>query len=77
MLNHILTAATIVVLIILSVLLWQVWYFFKRKDIPDDEPLGEERAGYIKRRLTWISICAGVEVVLQITAAVLRFVEAI
>ena len=77
MLNYILTAAQIVVLIILGVLLWQIWRFLHSKDIPDDEPLGEVRSKYITRRLTWIGICAGLEAALQIASAILRFVEAI
>ena len=77
MLNYILLAAQIVVLIILGVLLWQIWRFLHSKEIPDDEPLGEKRATYLTRKLTWIGICTAVEAVLQIAAAILRFVEAI
>lgn len=77
MLNYILMAAQIIVLIALGILLWQVWHFFKRKDIPDDEPLGEERAKYLTRRLTVICICAAVEAALQIASAILRFLEVI
>ena len=73
----ILIAVQIVVLIILGVLLWQIWHFLHSKDIPDDEPLGEERAKYITCRLTWIGICTAVEAVLQIVATILRFVEVI
>jgi len=77
MYNDILLMVQIVVLIILGVLLWQIWRFLHNKDIPDDEPLGKERAKYITRRLTWIGICAGLEALLQIASAILRFIEAI
>ena len=77
MYNDILLMVQIVVLIILGVLLWQIWRFLHNKDIPDDEPLGKERAKYITRRLTWIGICTAVEAVLQIVATILRFVEVI
>ena len=77
MYNDILLMVQIVVLIILGVLLWQIWRFLHNKDIPDDEPLGKERAKYITRRLTWIAICAGLEAALQITSAILRIFEII
>ena len=73
----ILIAVQIVVLIILGVLLWQIWRFLHSKDIPDDEPLGKERAKYLTRRATWICICVGLEAALQIASAILRFLEAI
>ena len=50
--------------------LWQFWRKFK--SIPDDEVIGEERTVYMRRRLTWIAVCAGAEIVLQITHFVLR-----
>lgn len=77
MLNYILIAAQILVLLVIGVLLWQIWRFLHSKDIPDDEPLGEERTKYLTRRLTVICICAAVEAALQIASAILRFVDAI
>ena len=77
MLNYILIVAQIIVLLVFGVLLWQVWYFFKRKDIPDDEPLGEERINYLTRRLRWIFVFVAAEVLLQLTSAILRFFEVI
>ena len=77
MMNDILIAVQIVVLIILGVLLWQIWRFLHSKDIPDDEPLGKERAKYLTRRATWICICVGLEAALQIASSILRFLEAI
>ena len=50
--------------------LWQFWRKFK--SIPDDEVIGEERTVYMRRRLTWIAVCVGAEIVLQITRFVLR-----
>ena len=73
--HYIILSAQITVLILAGILLWQIWYFLKRKDIPEDEPLGEERAKYLTRRLTVISVCAAVEAALAIAQAVLRFVE--
>lgn len=50
--------------------LWQFWRKFR--SIPDDEVIGEERTAYMRRRLTWIAVCVGAEIVLQITHFVLR-----
>ena len=55
--------------------LWQFWRKFK--SIPDDEVIGEERTVYMRRRLTWIAVCAGVEIVLQIANFILRTFEVI
>ena len=77
MYHTILIIAQIVVMIVLGVLLWQIWHLFHRKDIHENEPLGEERTNYITRRLTWIGICAGLEAALQIASAILRFIEGI
>jgi hypothetical protein len=75
MLKYILIIAQIIVLIALGILLWQIWRKFK--SIPEDEVIGEERADYMRRRLTWVAICAIAEDVLQIASAILRFVEAL
>ena len=75
MTHYFLLAAQIIVLIIVAILLWQIWHYLHRKDIPEDEPLGEERANYLTRRLTALSVCAGIEVALTIAQAVLRFSE--
>lgn len=77
MFHYALIAVQIIVLLVLGVLLWQVWHFMRGKEIPDDEPLGEERAKYLKRRLTAIGICAAVEALLQLASSVLRFIEVI
>ena len=75
MTQYFLLAAQMIVLITAGILLWQVWHYLHRKDIPEDEPLGEVRAKYLTRRLTVLSVCAVVEAVLAITQAILRFVE--
>jgi hypothetical protein len=75
MAHYLLLAAQIIVLMIAGVLLWQIWRFVKHKDIPEDEPLGDDRAKYLTRRLTALSVCAVMEAVLCIAQAVLRFVE--
>ena len=72
-----LIATQITVLLVIGVLLWQIWRFLRNKDIPDDEPLGEERAKYLTRRVTWIGICTVLEAALQIASAILRIVETI
>ena len=66
----ILIAAQIIILLVIGVLLWQIWQIFK--SIAEDEVIGEERTGYMTRRLTWIGICAGLEAALQIALAILR-----
>ena len=75
MTHYFLLATQIIVLIIAAILLWQIGHYLHRKDIPEDEPLGEVRAKYLTRRLTVLSVCAVEEAVLAITQAVLRFVE--
>jgi membrane protein implicated in regulation of membrane protease activity len=73
--HYLLLTTQIIVLIIAGILLWQIWHFLKRKDIPQEEPLGKQRAKYLTRRLTALSVCAVIEAALAITQAVLRFIE--
>ena len=75
MLNTLLIAAQIVVLLVVGVLLWQIWHLLHRKDIPENEPLGENRVKYLSHRLTAVSICAVIEAALSIAQAILRFIE--
>ena len=75
MLKYALLAAMIAVPLAGIFFLWQFWQKFK--SIPDDEVIGEERTAYMRRRLTWIAVCAGAEIVLQITHFVLRTLEVI
>ena len=73
--HYVLLAAQVIALGIAITIIGQIWYFLKRKDIPEDEPLGEERANYLTRRLTALSVCAIIEASLTIAQAVLRFME--
>ena len=71
----ILIATQIAVLLVIGVLLWQIWRKFK--SIPEDEIIGEERAKYMTLRLTLITVCSAVEIVLFIASAVLRALKII
>ena len=71
----ILIAAQITVLLVIGVLLWQIWRKFKL--IPEDEVMGVEQGEYMRHRLTWITVCAIVEVLLQIVSTILRMLEII
>ena len=71
----ILIATQIAVLPVIGVLLWQIWRKFK--SIPEDEMIGEERAKYMTLRLTLITVCSAVEIVLFIASAVLRALKII
>ena len=73
MFHYALIAGQIIVLLVIGVLLWQTWR--KLKSIPEDEVIGEERTEYMRRRLTWVAVCAIVEALLQIASTILRFVE--
>ena len=70
-----LIAAQIAVLLVIGLLLWQIWHFLKRGDISDEEPLGEERAKYFSRKLTWLIVCFGLEAGLQIISTILRILS--
>ena len=70
-----LIATQITALLVIGVLGWQIWRKFK--SIPEDEVIGEDRAKYMTRRLTWITICTGFTAALQITSAILRILEII
>lgn len=71
----ILIAAQITVLLAIGLLMWQIWRKFK--SIPEDEVIGEDRAEYMRRRLTWVAVCAIAEAILQIASAILRLLEVI
>ena len=75
MLNYFLIAAQIIVFIIIGILLWQIWRKFK--SIPEDEIVGETRAKYMTRRLTWIAVCGILTAILQVTSIILRILEII
>jgi hypothetical protein len=73
--QYILRVAPLIPLLVIGVLIWQIYRKFK--SIPEDEIVGEERAKYMRQRLTWIAICAGLTVTLQITSIILRIFEII
>ena len=73
--QYILRVAPLIPLLVIGVLIWQIYRKFK--SIPEDEIVGEERAKYMTQRLTWIAICAGLTVTLQITSIILRIFEII
>lgn len=73
--QYILRVAPLIPLLVIGVLIWQIYRKFK--SIPEDEIVGEERAKYMTQRLTWIAICAGLTVTLQITSIILRILEII
>ena len=75
MLKYGILAAQVVVAFAGIFFLWQFWRKFK--SIPDDEVIGEERTAYMRRRLTWIAVCVGAEIVLQIANFILRTLEVI
>ena len=75
MLKHSLFATQVAVALAGIFFLWQLWRKFK--SIPEDEIIGGERTTYMRRRLTWVAVCAGAEVVLQITHFILRICEII
>ena len=75
MLKYALLAAMIAVVLAGIFFLWQFWRKFK--SIPDDEVIGEERTAYMRRRLTWIAVCVGAEIILQIAHFILRTLEVI
>ena len=75
MLKYGLLVAMIAVLLAGIFFLWQFWRKFK--SIPDDEVIGEERTAYMRRRLTWIAVCVGAEIILQIANFILRTFEVI
>lgn len=73
--QYILRVAPLIPLLVIGALIWQIYRKFK--SIPEDEIIGEERAKYMTQRLTWIAICAGLTVALQITSIILRILEII
>lgn len=67
-----LTIIMLVLLIAIGIILWQIWQYLHSELIPDDQPLGEERAKYITDRLDWIKYLVIAEAVIAITIIILR-----
>lgn len=74
---YVLLALEILVLLIIGFFWWQIWHFLHRKDIPEDEPLGEARAKYLTKRLNIIGVCAVLEAVMLITSSILNFIHSV
>lgn len=65
----------IVLLIATGILLWQIWQYLHSELIPDDQPLGEDRAKYLTHRLDLIKYLLIAEAVVLIIKTVLRILE--
>lgn len=77
MLLHILAVLEIIILFLMCFLMWQIWHYLHNKLIPDDEPLGEERTGYLLRRLKVLGVCSVLEAIMLITTSILNFLYSI
>ena len=55
--------------------LWQIWNYLHSEALPDDEPLGEERAKYITDRLDRIKYLLIAEVAVFVIKTVLDCLE--
>ena len=60
-----------VLIIAACVILWQIWKYLHSDLVPDNEPLGEERAKYITDRLDWIKYLMIAEVLVFVIKTVL------
>lgn len=72
---YVLCAAQIIILIIASVILWQVWKLLVLKDIPDDKPLSDKQVQVLHKKLKLLVVLVAAETVVSIIQAVLRFVD--
>lgn len=72
-----LLALEILVLLIIVFSWLQIWFFLHKKDIPEDEPLGEAKAKYLTKRLNIIGICAVLEAVMLIATSILNFISSV
>lgn len=75
MFPYVLCAAQIIILIIASVILWQVWKLLVHKDIPDDKPLSDKQVQVLHKKLKLLVVLVAAEAVVSIIQAVLRFVD--
>ena len=71
----ILIVIPIVLIAASGIILWQIWGFLHSDKIPEDEPLGEERAKYLTDRLEWFQYLLVAEVVIFLIKTVLDFFE--
>ena len=75
MLHYILTAAQIVILVIVGVNLWRIWKLLVHKDISEDTPLDEKQVQTLHQKLKLLVVFVAAEAVISIIQAVLRFIE--
>lgn len=72
-----LLALEILVLLIIVFSWLQICFFLHKKDIPEDEPLGEAKAKYLTKHLNIIGICAVLEAVMLIATSILNFISSV
>ena len=72
-----LLALEILVMLIIVFSWLQIWFFLHKKDIPEDEPLGEAKAKYLTKRLNIIGICAVLEAVMLSATSILNFISSV
>lgn len=70
-----LTVIQVALLIATGIILWQIWQYLHSELIPDDQPLGEDRAKYLTHRLDLIKYLLLAEAVVLIIKTVLRILE--
>ena len=73
--HYILTAAQIIILVIVGVLLWQIWKLLVHKDIPENTPLDEKQVQTLHKKLKLLVSFVAAEAVISIIQAILRFIE--
>ena len=67
-----LTVIQVALLIATGIILWQIWQYLHSELIPDDQPLGEDRAKYLTHRLDLIKYLLLAEAVITIAGIFLR-----
>ena len=70
MLKYILIAVQLLIIAAVGILLFQIWRKFK--SMPEDEIIGEERTKYLIHRLTALSICFAIIIILSTIQIFLR-----
>ena len=68
----VLSIIMIVLLIATGILLWQIWQYLHSELIPDDQPLGEDRAKYLTHRLDLIKYLLIAEAVITVARIFLK-----
>jgi len=73
--NIFLIILQVLLMVIIGITLWQIWSFLKRKDIPENEPLGEERAKYLTDRLNVLQVGFIMEAVVFVIHILLQIMD--